>query len=429
MVWQKPRENAVRILLAHNEGRGFVEDLLTRELAETRLRQDDRALVQEICFGTIRWRATLDWLIDAKAFNRPPPPPARVLLRAGLYQLFFLDRIPDHAVVNETVDCARNLGLEHYTGFLNAMLRNYTRAHAETRATLLRLRTEDPALGWSHPRWLVERWQKRLSPADLQALLEWDNTPAPVFARINGLKTDAAQVIEAWRGEGVEYDFKSWEWTGLNLVFQLRRHPPLERMKSFTSGSFYIQDPSTLASVRWLDPKPGERILDLCAAPGGKTTFIAQLTDNDGHLVACDPDPQRRQRLKENCERLGADVETTVPDAPSAAGPFDAILVDAPCSNSGVLRRRIDARWRLTAQELERCRALQSRLLETASARLKPGGRVVYSTCSLEPEENSGTVDSFLEKHPAFRLVRSNQFGPIPDGVDGAFVALLQHAG
>ncbi len=366
-------------------------------------------------------------MIDAKSFDRLPAPQARVFLRLGLYQLFWLDRIPDHAAVNETVACARSLGFDGYAGFINAMLRNYTRADAETRATLARLKTEDPALGWSHPRWLVDRWQKRMPAADVQSLLAWNNTPAVAFARINTLKSDAAKVIESWRTEGVDYDFKTWDWTGSHLVFQLKRHPPLERLPSFNSGWYYIQDPSTLASVRLLEPKAGERILDLCAAPGGKTTYIAQLLDNDGTVVACDPDPTRRERLKQNCERLGADVEVTVPDDREAAGPFDAVLVDAPCSNSGVLRRRLDARWRLGPPDLERCCALQKRLLETAAKRLRPGGRLVYSTCSIEPEENQGMVDAFLAAQPAYRLEQSRQLAPVPDGVDGAFVAVLRH--
>lgn len=427
MVLQKPREIAVRILTRHAGSHAFIEDLVDRELAANRLNPPDRALVQEICYGCIRWRATLDWLIERRT-RETPPPALRAVLYVGLYQLFWLDRIPDHAAVHATVEVAHALDLSAQTGFVNALLRNYLRDADSTRAEWDRLKTSDPAIGWSHPAWLVQRWSAHRSPEQVQAFLAWNNSPASVFARVNTLKTDAAQIIETWRTEGVDYAFARFDWVPENLIFQLRRHPPLTKLKSFNDGWFYIQDPSTLMAVALLDPQPGEEILDFCAAPGGKATYLAQRIDNDGIVTASEPDIRRRQRLQENCNRLAADVTVVAPDDPRAKGPFDAVLLDAPCSNTGVLRRRIDARWRLSPAELERCRAQQLDLFAQAIRQLRPGGRIVYSTCSVEPEENELCVQAALANHPGTTLEASRQLHPIDDMVDGAFAARIRLA-
>lgn len=411
--------------MRHAGARQFIEDVLDQELARTRISPADRGLIQELCYGTVRWQSTLDWLVERRTPNRRPPPGALLLARLGLYQLFWLDRVPDHAAVNETVEAARALDLSAQTGFINALLRGYAREADATRQLLTDLKTQDPALGWSHPRWLVERWKYRLGDAALQTLLAWNNTPAHVFARINTLRTDAERTIQNWRGEGVEYDFGSWDWVPETLFFRLRKHPPLDRLKSFADGGYYIQDPSTVLPVTLMAPRPAERILDLCAAPGGKTTLIAQFLDNDGRVIAAEPDAKRQERLRKNCDRLGADVEVIGPEYAEPMGPYDAVLVDAPCSNSGVLRRRLEARWRLTPQELDRSQKIQTELLETAARLLRPKGRIVYSTCSIEPEENRERVDAFLAAHPGFSLGASRQLDPVRDGVDGAYAACL----
>lgn len=400
---------------------------MDREVASSRLNAADRALLQELCYGCVRWRATLDWLIERRTRERPSPA-VNAVLHIGLYQLFWLDRIPDHAAVHATVEVAHSLDLGMQTGFVNALLRNYLRDADATRAELTQLKVSDPATGWSHPRWLVDRWTAQYGAADTQALLAWNNTPAGVFARVNTLKTDAGQVIQAWRNEGVDYSFTRFDWTAENLVYHLRRHPPLTKLKSFADGWFYVQDPSTLMAVALLDPQPGEEILDFCAAPGGKATFIAQCIDNDGVVVATEPDHRRRQRLQENCHRLAADVTVVDLEDPRAEGPFDAILLDAPCSNTGVLRRRVDARWRLTPDELNRCKAQQLALFDQALKRLRPGGRIVYSTCSIEPEENELCVQAALTNHPGTTTEAMRQLHPVKDKVDGAFAARIRLA-
>jgi len=443
---QKPRQIAARVLGQRRTNGLFVEDLLEIALGSAQLSSADRGLCQEIVYGIVRWQATLDWLIARKTGGREQKPALQNLLRLGLYQIFWLDRIPDHAAVHETVELAKQNGFGPQAGFVNAVLRGYLREAGETKKLLAGLKISNPAIGWSHPGWLVEKWQKRFGEERTQQLLEWNNTPPKMFVRVNTLKTDAGKLVEKWHEENVDYDFVRRYFLGRadlpvsqnadfeNLVFELKSHPPLNSLASFRDGWFYIQDPSTLLAVCELNPQPGETILDLCAAPGGKTTFIAQLMHNEGKIIAQDVSEDRLKLIRENCTRLGV---TCVGVQASAYPPntlkrelqlFDRILIDAPCSNSGVMRRRVDLRWRISPEEIERLRATQLDLLNQAAASLKPGGVLIYSTCSLEPEENSEVVKEFLRECENFKLESERELLPFADNVDGAYVARLKHS-
>jgi 16S rRNA (cytosine967-C5)-methyltransferase len=448
---QKPRQIAARVLQQRRIDGEFVEDLLQAALADSPLSSADRGLCQELTYGVVRWQAALDCLIAQKTDGREQKPGLQNLLRLGLYQIFWLDRIPDHAAVHETVELAKQNGFGTQAGFVNAILRGYLRAQDETRTVLAGLKRSQPALGWSHPEWLVARWQKRLGAERTAQLLEWNNTPPKTFARVNTLKTNAGKLLETWRAENVEYDFvrsggrqtaaflAELESSGSlpkaatleNLVFELKSHPPLHSLASFRDGGFYIQDPSTLLAVSRLGAQPGETILDFCAAPGGKVTFMAQLMNNQGRIVAQDISEERLKLVRENCLRLGATcVEPVLPSAltsqPSTA--FDRVLVDAPCSNTGVMRRRVDLRWRIQAAEIKRLAGVQLDLLHRAAPRLRPGGVLVYSTCSLEPEENGEVVKQFLSECADFKLESERELLPFVDHVDGAYVARLKRA-
>ncbi len=428
---QKPREIAFRVLRRRDAGVDFVENLLDVELSTARLTGPDRALVQELAYGVVRWQAALDWLIARRTGDRDQKPALRTLLRLGLYQIFWLDRVPDHAAVNETVDLARQAGFGPQAGFVNALLRGYAREKEATRRQLADLKSSDPAAGWSHPGWLVERWRQLTDAASLARLLEWNNTPPRTLARVNTLRSEAGKLLEQWRDENVDYDFGRWDWVPEGLVFELKSHPPLATLPSFRAGGFYVQDPSTLLAARVLDPQPGETVLDLCAAPGGKTTFLAQQMQNQGRIVAADNSPDRLTLLRENCARLGVTCVTAVAATGLAAGPaalFDRVLVDAPCSNTGALRRRVDLRWRLRPEEIGRLAAAQAALLDRAAASVRPGGVLVYSTCSLEPEENGGVVAGFLGRHAEFTVENRRTVTPFADGADGAFVARFRRA-
>ena len=450
---QKPREIAARVLQQRQTSSEFTESLLERALGSARLSGADRSLCQELVYGLVRWQATLDWLIAQKTRGRTQKAGLQNLLRLGLYQIFWLDRIPEHAAVHETVELARRNGFGPQAGFVNAVLRGYLREAEATKKSLDQLKTAQPALGFSHPDWLVERWRQRWGEGRTRELLTWNNTPPRTFARVNTLKTDAGRLLERWREENVDYDFFGRDWCGENLAFELKSHPPLAKLPSFQQGFFYVQDPGTLLAAGELEPKPGEAILDLCAAPGGKTTYLAQLVNNEARITAADVSSDRLRLIEENCTRLGVNCveaalaqtlfrslsdrhlkpETEVglstpgnSPSPPTCRQFDRVLVDAPCSNTGVLRRRVDLRWRIRPDEIERLRATQLELIRQAGARLKPHGILVYSTCSLEPEENRDVVQLFLGGQSGFKLERERELLPFADGVDGAYVARIR---
>jgi 16S rRNA (cytosine967-C5)-methyltransferase len=425
---QNPRLLAAQVLQTRREGE-YVQQLLDKALAGSRMSAADRHLCQELVYGVTRWEATLDFLIERKAPGRTQKPGLQVALRLGLYQLFWLDRVPAHAAVFETVNLARETGFGPQSGFVNAVLRSYVRETDVTRTLLNDLKEGQPHLGYSHPAWLVERWSRRYGRENTVRLLQWNNTPPLTFARLNSLKTNAEKLLPQWREEDVDYDFVHRDWIPENLVFRLKSHPPLATLPSFGQGLFYIQDPSTLLAVHELAPEPGERILDLCAAPGGKLTYIAQLTQNQGLLVAHDTSAERLEMVRENCTRLGVtSVEFAEPSTALdkvAGGRFDRILIDAPCSNTGVMRRRVDLRWRIREQEIPRLANEQRLLLRNAAALLKPGGTLIYSTCSLEPEENQQIVSEFVQQFPKFEMQTEQQLIPFQEEVDGAYVARL----
>ena len=430
MTAQKPRQIAWHVLGRRGEGEDFIENLLEQELSTAGLAPKDRALCQELTYGLVRWQAALDWLIARKTGGREQKPGLQILLRLGLYQLFWLDRIPDHAAVHETVELARQVGFGPQAGFLNAVLRGCLRERAALKQQLADLRQTQPALGFSHPDWLWQRWRDRFGLDPAIQLLKWNNTPARAFARVNTLRTDPGQLLQCWRErEDVSYDLFYRDWLGENLAFELKEHPPLAGLESFRQGWFYVQDPSTLLAVRLLDPQPEQTVLDLCSAPGGKTTFIAQLMQNRGRLVAGETAPDRLRLVRENCARLGVTcVEPQLSAALRAqpAAQFDRVLVDAPCSNTGVMRRRVDLRWRLRREEIHRLRTQQLALLGQAAGHVKPDGILVYSTCSLEPEENADVITDFLQAQPGFELEASRELRPFADQTDGGFAARLR---
>lgn len=428
MLRADARVLAARALLDRGSKGGFIERHVDRALMRVRLPPEDRALCRELAYGCVRWQATLDWLVGRLTEGRPQRPVVRTLLRLGLYQLLWLDRVPARAAVHETVETAKQLDYAGHAGFINAVLRTAARDVEPLRRELAALRVSEPALGWSHPQWLVTRWLERYGGEAALKLLEWNNSPAKVFARVNTLRVDPARLLQFWRSDDVRYNFVFADWLEENLVFELKSHPPLDQMRSFENGGFYVQDPSTLFAVGLLAPKPGERVLDFCAAPGGKTTYIAQRMRNEGVIVAADIAPDRLEVLRENCSRLGARRVEIIPAErlnPRTTPPFDRVLLDAPCSNTGALRRRVDLRWRVTPEELERLRAGQLELLRRAAPFVKPGGALVYSTCSLEPEENAGVVGEFLQENAGFTLEEAGDVLPMRDGFDGAYAARL----
>ena len=274
----------------------------------------------------------------------------------------------------------------------------------------------------SHPQFLVECWQRYFGVEQAEKLCEWNNLPARVYARINLLRIDRTEFLRAYPESRPLSEHPNFVEVG--------SLPPaaLER------GHCYIQDPSTTIACDLLNPKPGERILDACAAPGGKTGYVAQLMENLGTIVACDRDPERLNILKENMARLGMGIvhilrhdwsHGLVCSEITSSAPFDRILIDAPCANTGVMRRRVDLRWRLRRTDFDRMPRRQIEIVRALIPLLKPKGILVYSTCSLEPEESEEVVRRILDSSPAVHLVEEKRSLPFRDGFDGAFAAKL----
>ena len=398
-------------------------------LASPSLSSRDRSLVHELVYGVLRTRRLLDRLLGTMV-TRQPPAMLQTALQLGLYQILFLERIPDFAVVDEMVAIVKDKMGRQHGGVLNAILRRTVREKAEIESAIAAFRQSEPDVAYSCPSWLYKKWQTQLSESDLLGLLKWQSGIPSVFARLNRLRSTEAELEEQASEEGLKLEGVDLSWNTSARVYRISNASGLARRESFQAGGYYLQDPSTLLSVDLLDPQPNERVLDMCAAPGGKTSFIAEKMRNSGEIIACDSVADRLKLVTENCQRLGiTSVKTQLlQDAsfPEAnVGAFDRVLVDVPCSNTGVLRRRVDLRWRLRQREIRQLIRIQSRLIRQAAVCVRPGGRLVYSTCSLEPEENGEIVAAFLAEVEGFRLESERQLTPYQDECDGAYVALL----
>lgn len=414
-----PRSVALKLLQQWDRGRAFADESLHKELGRSPLSAANRKLLVELFYGVIRWRAFLDWVIAERCQEKSPCGQLANLLRLGVYQILLLDRIPDHAAVNETVKLAQGSRRR----FANAVLRRVVREKTQIQLAWETLERDDPATAFSHPRFLVDRWRSRFGIEKTIELLEWNNQPPPTYARVNELKTTREKLRDELRIDKVVVR----ECAAHPLCLEIELPGSIEQLGSFQAGHFYVQDPSTLWAVDLLDPHAGESILDACAAPGGKTTYLAQKMRNEGTVVASDASAQRLTQVSDNCARLGVSIVSILHPRSSLVGPFDGILVDAPCSNTGVMRRRVDLRWRIKQDEITRLTKRQLGILDQVAPLLKTGGRLVYSTCSLEPEENEKVVEKFLGGHPGFRLSQTRFSFPPASNTDGAFVAVLHN--
>lgn len=367
----------------------------------------DRGLLQAILFGVMRNRRLLDHWIG-KLREGKVDPETRDVLRVGLCQILLLG-LPDHAAVNETVEA----GKASVRGLINAVLR---RAILSRKRLMEGVSDLPPPVAHSHPDWLFNRWKGAFGKRNALELMEWNNRPADTYFRINPLVATPDEL------PGKPLD----EAPGF---YQLQGPLPGALL---ASGAVYIQDPATRHCVELLAPLEGERVLDACAAPGGKAFLIAAAQGSAENLVCTDSNDKRLPRLQENLMRLHAGKSLVAAhdwtrEAPAEwTGRFDAILLDVPCSNTGVIRRRVDVRWRLQAPDIARIAVTQRKILENALPCLKPGGRLVYSTCSIEAEENRGQIDAFLADHPELELHSIREALPFRDHTDGAFAARIQ---
>ena len=413
MAQLSARQIALAALRSWRKEKRFADSIMSGLLEKAQLIPSDRAFALELFYGVLRNLTLLNFWIACLRVSRADND-VRHILRLGLYQLFFL-KTPEHAAVHETVE----LGPKTQRPIINAVLRAATRRRNEL---LVRANAQPMFVRMSHPQFLIERWQQHFSAEHAEALCQWNNLPAPVYSRINRLRIDRDEFLRLYpRSQPLKRNSEFVEFNALPTS-ALRR------------GDCYIQDPSTVIACHVLDPKPGEKVLDACAAPGGKTGYIAQLMENLGMIVACDRDPERLETLKANMARVGVGIvhilrhdwtRGQVPPEITTLAPFDRILVDAPCSNTGVMRRRPDLRWRLRRTDFDRMQRLQIEIVRALIPFLKPNGVLVYSTCSLEPEENEEVVRRSLAEMPILRLEAERSSLPFRDGFDGAYAARL----
>jgi len=397
--------------------RGAYADKLVDSLAgKFALEGRDRALLNELVKGTLKRRGTLDAVLalHLRQDLETLPPWIQQALRLGVYQLLFLDRMPPHAAVSETVTLARKYGHPGTAGLVNSVLRRVSETPREE--LWERLRTLPDAVSravalTSHPTWLWERWMQRFGEEEAFALADANNRTARLGLRANRLRLDRKELVLRLQRHGVEAEPGRWAEAHVSL----RGEVDFSSLPVVERGDATVQDESETLVGHLVDPKPGERVLDLCAAPGGKTTHLAELMGDRGEIVAVEKNPARARVLERNLERLGlrsvtvlvADALTTTPP-----GVFDRVLVDAPCSGLGVLARRADARWRKSAAGVIEMAGVQRDLLEAGARAVRPGGTLVYSVCTFEPEETGEVVSWLGQRHPEFRRTPGNQWLP-----------------
>jgi len=412
------------------EQEAWADRALHGEARRAGLDTRDLGLATQLAYGTVQRVATLDHVIRTLTGRDPAKleKPVLAALRLGVFQLTFLDRVPAHAAVGESVELAKR-DAPRGAGLVNAVLRRASREARRLIDSLPDATPEQAALAYSHPRWIAELWFDAFGPETARRLLQADNEPAENSVRVNTLKTAALDLPGERQGDAYVLDapldtFGTPEWE---------------------HGLLMPQSRAAMAVSELLDPQPGERVLDLCAAPGGKTTHLAALMRNEGEITAVEKHPGRAAALRKTAERMGArivTVQTRDATGDHGAQRYNRVLVDPPCSDLGTLASRPDARWRKAGRP-RALAALQARILEAGAVALTPGGTLVYSTCTISPSENEHVVTRFLDAHPDFRAADLGNDRPLwkhptmpqflqtlphRDRTDGFFIARLKRA-
>jgi 16S rRNA (cytosine967-C5)-methyltransferase len=400
------------------------ESFPDRQLADVK---EDRAFVTELVYGVVRRKLALEYIAQ-KFIPRRPEDFILAVLHVGIYQLCFMDNVEEFAAVHETVEAVksrRHQDAIRAAGMINAVLRN---VQEEKAAILQNLKKQPDDIRLSHPEPLIHRWVKQYGEGDTLKLCEWNNQPAETILRVETSRISPAEFKKALKEAGIDVMPHPFQSSETFLI--LSRGVAVPTVPGYNEGWFVIQDPATSVSVELLDPRPGESVLDACAAPGGKTAMIAGMMEGKGELIAMDVYDDRLDTLKDTVTRTGWDfIKILKGDAetgfPTKGKLFDAILLDVPCLNTGVLRRRVDARWRINRDRIEMLKKTQWKILTAMSKHVKPGGRIVYSTCSLEVEENEELISRWAREHTEFRFVKAKRLFPPKSGTDGAYAALL----
>ncbi len=440
------RQIASEILLKVDIRKAYADSLLHHALETATLDDRDQALLTEIVYGALRWRGSIDAKLSPH-MRRPltqADPFIRNLLRTTLYQLIFLDKIPDYAAVNEAVELAKFQG-GRAAGFVNGVLRNFLRhnnnvveaaPNAQSRETL--------AEEFSHPEWLVQRWLADFGMEEAISLMRANNERSPLIVRVNTLKCSREELLGRFLAAGINANPTKCSPQGIAVV----SGPAVVELPGFAEGIFQVQGESSQLVTYLLGPQSGERILDACAAPGGKSTHIAEMMRDQGELIALDSAARGIDRVRDNLARLQlSSIHAVRADASGnlygSLGPaYDRILVDAPCSGLGTLRSHPEIKWQRDESDIKRLCLLQAKILGNVARHLKGNGVLVYSTCTLSKDENDCTVESFLNEHEEFELedaarylpdsashmVRGKYYQALPhrDNTDGFFAARMR---
>ncbi len=440
-LYRGPRGTAVKVLNRVERSDAYLDRLLEAEMRSTEMNELDKGLMNEIVTGVIRWQAKLDWVLTGFFHGNFTKAETNIknALRVALYQILFLDKVPHSAAVNESVEFIKRLRGQKVADLVNAILRNILR-------NIDNIRYPDPkedriqhlAVVESHPYWLTKRWVERFGYDEARSLLAANNRRPDLTLRVNRLKIDFNYFLSQLEQHQVQFSRSPY----LDFFVRVRHMAGIGSSEMFRQGFFVVQDESAGLAVQLLDPKPGERVIDMCAAPGGKTTFIGELMKNVGEIVAVDKYETRLNLVRNACQRLGiANAHFMAGDAGEVKlAPADKVLVDAPCSGLGVLAKKPDAKWKREPEDMLKLVNIQRSLLENAAVHTKPGGVLVYSTCTTEPEENFEIVRQFLASHPEFTLEQASQFVipelvhpdgyietfPHKHGMDGSFAVRLR---
>ncbi|MBG9755583.1 16S rRNA (cytosine(967)-C(5))-methyltransferase RsmB [Lysinibacillus sphaericus] len=444
VIWDgNVRDAALSILLAVDKNQAYSNLLLNETIKRHKIEAKDRALLTELTYGTLQHKMTLDYYLEP--FIRGSIDHwVRWLLRISLYQMQYLTRIPAHAAVNEAVEIAKRRGHRGIASTVNGILRSVLRQGVPSINDI-----ENPierlAIETSHPIWLVQRFVNNYGLEVATGMLHENNVPPIQTVRVNTTKVTVEQAVAELEEEGLT----AKQSDVIPECLHVTNGQPA-RTYAFKEGHITIQDESSMIPANVLKPSPGMRVLDMCAAPGGKTTHLAEIMKNEGSILATDLHPHKLDLIDHNTERLGLDIIETAPidgrKAPEflQAESYDAILVDAPCSGLGVMRRKPDIKYTKREEDLENLQTIQLALLDAATKVLKIKGKLVYSTCTVDKQENEGTVNAFLAAHPEMEAIQLEslptklaekqangmlQVFPQDFGSDGFFVAAFRKKG
>ncbi len=402
------REIAVKALNKVLREAAYSNIALKNELQNSELSKVDKALVTEIVNGTLKNLSRIDWIISQFTNTRKKKldPWIEDILRCGVYQIMFLDRIPDSAVCNESSELARKLGHEGTVKFVNGVLRNISRSkdaikYPDRNSNIV----EYLSVFYSHPAWIVKKFIADYGVEFAEEMLKANNQTPPFCIRTNSLKIERSKLMEILEAEGIEYEEGMYNTEAIYI----RGTSSIEDRQSFINGYYQIQDESSMLVGHVINPKPGDTILDMCSAPGGKATHLAELMNNTGTIIARDVHQHKLRLIDESCKRLGISIiKTELYDAKkldeTLVGKVDKVLLDAPCSGLGVIRRKPDLRYKKKQDNFSELSKLQLEILEKAGRYVKPEGVLIYSTCTINKDENINVVNSFITSNKEFYL-------------------------